>query len=88
MTDIIAADALLERVNDVTTRLTEADIWHEVRFFREDGVSILAHVPGEYWEIDVLTDGSIDVEVFRTTGELEDEAAVDRLIKTQGIRTQ
>ena len=88
MTDIIAADALLERVNDVTTRLTEADIWHEVRFFREDGVSILAHVPGEYWEIDILTDGSVDVEVFRTTGELEDEAAIDRLIQSQSNRTQ
>jgi hypothetical protein len=88
MSDILGADALLERVNDVTTRLTEADIWHEVRFFREDGVSILAHVPGEYWEIDVLTDGSIDVEVFRTTGELEGEAAIDRLISTQSVRTQ
>jgi hypothetical protein len=88
MTDIIGADALLERVNDVTTRLSSAEIWHEVRFFREDGVSILAHVPGEYWEIDVLIDGSVDVEVFRTTGELEGEAAIDRLLETQAVRTQ
>ena len=78
---------LLKKAHSLSERLNAAGIWNEVRLFREDGLTILAHVPGEYWEIDLLTDGSIDVEVFRSKGELEAESAVERLIAEHGNRT-
>ena len=66
---------------DLTDRLVEASIQHDLKRFRDDALSIVASVPGEYWEIDVLNDGSLNVEVFKSDG-LEDDpaAAIDRLI--------
>jgi len=66
---------------DLTDRLTEASIQHDMKRFRDDALSIVASVPGEYWEIDVLNDGSLNVEVFKSDG-LEDDpvAAIERLI--------
>ena len=51
-----SAKDLMVRLWDTSERLKSAGIWHEIRGFRQDGVSILAHVPGEYWEIDFLED--------------------------------
>ena len=78
---------LLKKAHSLSERRNAAGIWNEVRLFREDGLTVLAHVPGEYWEIDLLADGSTDVEVFRSKGELEVESAVERLIAEHGNRT-
>ena len=78
-----AAD-LLQRAHTLSKELENAGIWNEIRFFREDGVTVLARVPGEYWEIDLLEDGMTNVEVLRSTGELEDEASIERLISEFG----
>jgi hypothetical protein len=63
----LSASNLIDRVWEMSKRLKTARISHEIKVFRYDGVSILAHVPGQYWEIDMLADGSIDFEVFRST---------------------
>lgn len=78
---------LLKKAHGLSERLNAAGIWNEVRLFREDGLTVLAHVPGEYWEIDLLADGTVDVEVFRSKGELESESAIERLIAEHGNRT-
>ena len=84
MTEIFTAADLLRRVHALSERLTSRGIYNEIRTFRTDGVTVLAHVPGEYWEIDLLEDGTTDVEVFRTTGEVEDEFSIERLISEHG----
>ena len=76
----MTAAELLQRAHALAKRLEDAGIWNEIRFFREDALTVLARVPGEYWEIDLLEDGATDVEVFRTTGDLEDESSIERLI--------
>ena len=48
---------------------------------RDDAVSLLVNVPGEYREIDVLRDGSVDVEVYASRGISDDPlGAIDALI--------
>lgn len=66
---------------DLTDRLTEANIQHDVKRFHDDSLFVVASVPGEYWEIEVRSDGSMNVEVFTSDG-IEDDpaAAIDRLI--------
>ena len=76
----MTAAELLQRAHALSKRLEDAEIWNEIRLFREDGITVLARVPGEYWEIDLLEDGATDVEVFRTAGDLEDESSIERLI--------
>lgn len=77
---VVGKDAM-QVLLELSDRLAEAGIQHDLKRFRDDALSIVASVPGEYWEIDVLDDGSLNVEVFRSDG-LEDEpaAAIDRLI--------
>ena len=73
----------LDRLWALSQRLTEAGIQHETVVYREDAVSIVANPPGEYWEIDFLDDGGVDVEIYASKG-LEDDpaAAIERLIAT------
>lgn len=72
-------DATIDRFDRFLTvlrRLQEAKIPHTLTDHRDDAVSILAFAPGEYWEIDFLADGDIDVERFRSKGEIEDGTTV------------
>ena len=84
MSETMSATALLQRAHALSKQLEYAGIWNEIRFFREDGITVLARVPGEYWEIDLLEDGMTNVEVLRSTGDLEDESSVERLISEFG----
>jgi hypothetical protein len=84
VTDGLTATELLQRAHTLSRKLEGAGIWNEIRLFREDGITVLARVPGEYWEIDLLEDGTTDVEVFRTAGDLEDESSIERLISEFG----
>ncbi|MBM6593978.1 hypothetical protein [Microvirga pudoricolor] len=87
MSETLSASELLQSAYALARRLEEADIWNEIRFFREDGVTILARVPGAYWEIDLLEDGTTVVEVLRSAGELEDETSIERLISELSDKT-
>jgi hypothetical protein len=40
---------------------------------------ILVAVPGERWEIEYLEDGTMEIEVFRSDGELKGPEALDGL---------
>jgi hypothetical protein len=84
MSDKLSASELLRQAHALCKKLENAGIWNEIRAFREDGLTVLARVPGEYWEIDLLEDGTTDVEVFRTAGDLEDESSIERLISEFG----
>ena len=67
--------------NDIRERLKAADLHFTTTSYRDDAISLLVNVPGQYWEIDVLADGSVDVEVYASRGLSEDPwAAIDRLI--------
>ncbi len=78
-----AAKSMLEKVQSISRKLKDAGIWHEVRAHRQDGLSIVARVPQAYWEIDVLDDGSVDVEEFRSNGLSGSSDQIDRLLASQ-----
>jgi hypothetical protein len=59
----------------------DARIFNRVTHYREDAISVEVSVPGQRWEIDVLRDGSVDVEVFRSDGAIHDESVLDSLIQ-------
>lgn len=61
-------------------RLELAGIPYTLSRIREDSILIQVAAPGERWEIEVLGDGSIEVEVFRSDGRIFDEEKLDELI--------
>ena len=70
----------VRRFQTVILNLRAAQIHFTLSTHREDALSILATVPGERWEIDVLDDGEVDFERFVSDGEIGDAAALDELI--------
>lgn len=60
-------------------RLSEADIPYTLSHSRDDAIMILAFAPGEYWEIEFMADGDIDVERYRSNGHIDDESVLEEL---------
>ena len=60
-------------------RLRQAKIPFTMEPSRDDAIMVTAIAPGEYWEIEFLEDGEIEIERFRSNGHLDDEAALDEL---------
>ena len=60
-------------------RLEEAKIFFALKRNRYDAVSVEIRVPGEYWEVDFLNDGSVDVERFKSDGEVDEESVLEEL---------
>ncbi len=72
---------MLAVYNEIRERLSAADVQFTSTSYRDDAISLLVNEPGEYWEIDVLRDGSVDVEVYISQGLSDDPwASIDSLI--------
>jgi hypothetical protein len=61
-------------------RLTDEKFDHELKDYREDAISVIVRVPGEFWEVDFLDDGTVDVERFVSNGHIDDESILKSLI--------
>ncbi len=71
----------MKKLLALSDQLKAANIHHEVTRYRDDGVSIIANVPGERWEIDVLDDGEVIVEVYKSQGGCRGEEALKDLLE-------
>jgi hypothetical protein len=73
---IPTATQLLPFLND----LRAGKIYYELRQRREDAIMVEIAVPGERWEVEFLNDGSVEVEIFRSDGQIFDESFLKKLI--------
>ena len=72
---------MFEVFNAIRERLEIADLSYTSAAYRDDAMSLLVSEPGHYWEIDVLEDGSVDVEVYMSQGLSDDPLGdIDNLI--------
>jgi hypothetical protein len=69
-----------DKLNALLAQLRQAKIHHSLRDTRENAVSVDVAVPGERWEIDLLDDGSVEIEVFRSDGTIHDESKLVELL--------
>jgi hypothetical protein len=67
---------LLALLND----LRAGKIYYELRQRREDAIMIEIAVPGERWEVEILEDGNVEVEIFRSDGQIHDESMLRQLL--------
>lgn len=65
-------------------RLEGAHIAYQLRQFRDDALAVEVAVPGERWEIEFLEDGEIEIEIFRSSGEILSAKALDDLFRRFG----
>ncbi|MEQ1717392.1 MAG: hypothetical protein ABL907_15665 [Hyphomicrobium sp.] len=80
MAEDASAPNALKKLLALADQLKAAGIHHDVTRYRDDGVSIIAAVPGERWEIDVLDDGEVVVEVHKSQGGCRGEEAINELL--------
>jgi hypothetical protein len=66
-------------LRNLLSQLRQAHIAYELGQCRDDAIMVTAHVPGERWEIELMDDGSLEIEVFRTDGTIHDESALENL---------
>ncbi|MEN6334520.1 MAG: hypothetical protein ABFE01_09680 [Phycisphaerales bacterium] len=72
------SDKLSEILN-LLRRLETAGIHFELARPRDCAVMILVTVPGERWEIEYLEDGTIEIEIFRSDGDIMGPEALNDL---------
>jgi hypothetical protein len=64
---------------ELIARLNAARVFHTISSIRDGALLIDAALPGERWEIEVFEDGHVEIERFRSTGEIDDETALAEL---------
>jgi hypothetical protein len=65
----------------ILAKLDAAKIYYTLDKTREETVMILAQVPGRHYEIEVFADGQIEVEIYRSSGDIGGQELVDELVR-------
>jgi hypothetical protein len=64
-------------------RLDAGRLHYVLRHTRPDSLMVDVQIPGERWEIEFMLDGSLEVERYRSSGEIEGEPALlDELLRS------
>ena len=71
----------IEKLVQLLDELEAAHIFFRLHRNRTDGICIAVDIPGQRWEIDVLDNGRVDIEIFRSDGEIFDEAKLEELFR-------
>ena len=59
------------------SRLEECKIAYRLSCIRPEAVMVTANVPGEHWEIEFFEDDSVEIERYKSDGEIFDESALE-----------
>ena len=65
---------VFKRFTDFLDRLEKEKIGYWLERSRDDAMMVIAVVPGEYWEVEFLDDGQVEVECYRSDGKVHDES--------------
>jgi hypothetical protein len=71
--------ATIANVLTVLRRLEGARIRYRLEQTRDDAIAVEVVVPGERWEIEFLETGEIEIEIFKSNGQIFDAQALDDL---------
>lgn len=72
-------DQSLARVTTFLKHLTDAHIHYTLATHREEAIMVLVSVPGERWEIEFCSDGTVEVERFVSNGAIAGAEAFQEL---------
>ena len=69
------------QLHQILAKLDAAKIYYTLDKTRDEAVMILAQVPGRHYEIEVFADGQIEVEIYKSSGDLGGQELVDELLR-------
>ena len=73
--------AKLSTLTKFLDRLDGADIHYTLSSVREGAITVGVTLPEERWEIEFLSDGDVEVEVFRSDGDVHDASMLEELFQ-------
>lgn len=71
----------LSTLTDFLARLDNAGIHYSLSNIRQGAVMVNVAVPGERWEIEFMADGDVEVELFKSDGQILDRSILDELLR-------
>lgn len=71
--------AKLSKLTKFLDRLDQADMHYTLSSVREGAVLVGVTVPGERWEVEFMADGDVEIEVFKSDGEIHDDSIIEEL---------
>jgi hypothetical protein len=74
----------LSKLTGFLDRLDGAEIQYTLSSVREGVITICLAIPGERWEVEFLDDGGVEVERFRSDGEIQDFSVTRKLFERDG----
>jgi hypothetical protein len=69
----------LSDLTDLLDRLDAAEIQYTLSSVNEGSIVVAIDVPGEHWKVEFMDDGDIDVEIFKSDGEVFEYSVVEDL---------
>ncbi len=74
-------DQSLHRVTTFLKDLDHAHLHYTLAAHREEALMVLVTVPGERWEIEFFSDGTVEIERFVSNGEISGAEAFHELFR-------
>ena len=71
----------LSKLTKFLDRLDEADLHYTLSSVTEDAVIVAVRSADERWELEFSGDGDIEVEIFKSDGEIGDASMIDELFE-------
>ncbi len=72
----------LSELTDLLDRLDEAGIHYTLSSVSEGAIMVGIDAPGEeHWEVEFMSDGDIEIEVFRSDGQIFDVSIIEELFE-------
>lgn len=70
---------IFDKLVSFLQNLEPQGIVYTLAHHRDEAIMVIVAVPGERWEIEFLSDGSIEVEKFISNGEIGGEESLNEL---------
>lgn len=69
----------IKELTSLLRRLEAAQIYYRLACTRPGHIMVDVSVPGQRWEIEFSDDGQVEIEVFKSNGEIRDAVALGEL---------
>jgi hypothetical protein len=73
--------AKLSTLTKFLDRLDDEDMHYSLSSEREGAIMVGVTVPGERWEVEFMADGDIEIEVFKSDGQIHDDSILEELFE-------
>ncbi len=71
----------LSELTKLLDRLDEAEIHYTLSSVSEGAIMVGIDASGEHWEVEFMSDGDIEIEIFKSDGQIFDLSIIDDLFE-------